>query len=565
MQIPILHQDGDIVVINKPISLATHAAGAADPCGSNALHVVQAQLGLDYLGSPQRMGAETSGVLLLTTRREVNTALAEAFTGRAVERVYLALAHGTPPRRAGVVDAPITRESGERERYRITTPREKRGQRAVTRYQLLETSPGDRYSLLEVIPETGQGDHQTRAHLAHLGVPVVGDALYGAESETAPRLGLHVSRLTFPHPTTGQQVTFVAPPPPLFTRLATGLPELTLAGRHVRRIKPDAAGVAELLTLALARRAPLADDPQTTLYRLINAAGDGLPGLAVDRYGDALVVSVYDEIGRPEPLAAGWIERLAEATHAGAIYVKYRQRQASRVDEEALPALAPSKPIIGRPLGEYPAHEDGLAYLVRPGEGWNPGIFPDMREMRARVRAWASGKRVLNCFAYTCGFGLAALAGGAARVVNLDVSWPSLERGGANYRANGFVPDATDFLYGDTFDWLPRLARQPDRFDIVILDPPGFARTKTHTFSAAHDYGKLSQAAAAVIAPAGLLVACCNVADLSLTSFRNRVVAGLDAAWRAAEIVGVYQAPALDFPTSPNRESHLKVLVARLA
>jgi 23S rRNA (cytosine1962-C5)-methyltransferase len=362
-------------------------------------------------------------------------------------------------------------------------------------------------------------------------------------------------------------VTFTAPPPALFTRVAAGLPELALAAaqRHIRRLRPGTPGLAELIALAGERRAPLAADPQTTIYRLLNAAADGLPGLTVDRYGDTLVVSIYDENGRPEPLAPALPAALAEATGAAAVYVKYRQRQASRVDEEALPALAPSAPISGRSLGEYPAYEDGLAYLVRPGEGWNPGIFPDMREMRGRVRAWAADKRVLNCFANTCGFSLAATAGGAQRVVNLDVSRPVLERGRANYQANGFVPDEHDFLYGDAFDWLERLGRRHEQFDIVILDPPGFARTKQHVFAAAQNYGKLAGIAAQVIAPGGMLVACCNVAELSWRSFRDKVVAGLDEAWRASEIVGVYHAPAIDYPPPAGQESYLKILVARLA
>ena len=115
-----------------------------------------------------------------------------------------------------------------------------------------------------------------------------------------------------------------------------------------------------------------------------------------------------------------------------------------------------------------------------------------MREGRARVRAWAAGRRVLNTFAYTCGFGVAATAGGATRVLNLDLSKSVLEWGQANYRANGFEPDPHDFVFGDVFDWLARLAKRGDRFDLVILDPPGFSRTKSRAFSAARDYGELA-------------------------------------------------------------------------
>ena len=187
-----------------------------------------------------------------------------------------------------------------------------------------------------------------------------------------------------------------------------------------------------------------------------------------------------------------------------------------------------------------------------------------MREGRARVRAWAAGRRVLNTFAYTCGFGVAARAGGATRVLNLDLSKSVLEWGQANYRANGFEPDPHDFVFGDVFDWLARLAKRGDRFDLVILDPPGFSRTKGRAFSAARDYDELARMAARVTAPGGSILACCNVAELPWKSFRERVLAGVAAAGRAPEVKGVYHEPAVDFPAPRGQEPYLKMLLLRV-
>ena len=120
MRIPILYQDSDLIVVDKPAGIPTHAPDPGDPYPGDALRIVQAQTGLPYLGMHQRLDADTSGVLLFAARREANKALAAAFEGRSVRKVYLALVHGAPPRAEGVIDAPIVREHGER--YRVTTP-----------------------------------------------------------------------------------------------------------------------------------------------------------------------------------------------------------------------------------------------------------------------------------------------------------------------------------------------------------------------------------------------------------------------------------------------------------
>lgn len=579
MHIPILYRDDHLIVIDKPAGVPTHATDPADPYPSDALRTVQTQLGLGYLGMHQRLDAETSGVLAFAARREANRGLAAAFEGRLARKVYMALVHGAPKQAQGVIDAAIVRDRGER--YRVTSPGDPQGQAARTQYRVLsavrsedggpadnrdgrELAQGTIYSLLEVIPETGRS-HQIRLHLAHIGCPVVGDPLYGRTNRPAPRLCLHAHRLTLPHPATQEPVTFTAPIPKLFERLATGLPELALAaaGGHARGMVQSPTALPALLRLAIGRRSPLQADPNLSIYRLVNAAADGLPGLTVDRFGEALVVSLYDDDDRlpPQPIPRPLVEALVEAAGARRVYVKYRPKQASRLAEDQLALLAPAKPVYGPDLGEFRAREDGLAYVIRLGDGLSSGLFSDMRESRGRVRAWSAGRRVLNCFSYTCGFGVAAMAGGAQRVLNLDLSKTVLAWGQENYRANGFEPDAHDFVFGDVFDWLARLARRNDRFDLVILDPPGFSRTKNRKFAAAQDYGELAVLAARCLGPGGRLLACCNVAELPWRSFRDRLLASLADAGRPAQVAGVYHEPAIDFPAALGQEPYLKMML----
>jgi 23S rRNA (cytosine1962-C5)-methyltransferase len=575
-KIPILYRDDELIAVDKPAGIPTHAPDPADPYVGDALRIVGAQEGLHYLGMHQRLDAETSGVLVFAARPEANRALAAAFEERRVRKVYAALVQGRPRRAEGTVDAPIVRDRGER--YRVAAADDPRGQPARTRYRVLKTFAPDKvpstdgppshgYSLVEVIPETGRS-HQIRVHLAHIGACVVGDPLYGPADLPAPRLCLHARELTLPHPATGQPLTIDAPLPPLFADLSFTLPLLALAAAkvHVREAVRFPEGLRGLLRLAVDRRAPLATDPETTVYRLVNGEADGLPGLTVDRYGNALVVSLYDEEDAipPPPCPPALVEALASETGSASVYVKYRPRQASRIPEAHVSQLSPPKPVFGPDLGEVIGCEEGLLYVVRPGEGLSAGLFPDMREGRARVRAWAAGRRVLNCFAYTCGFGVAATAGGAARVLNLDLSRAALARGRENYRLNGFEPDPYDFVHGDVFDWLARLARRAELFDLAILDPPGFSKTKHGRFSAASDYGGLAALAARIVAPGGLLLACCNVAELPWRAFRGRVLAGLAEAGRPAEVEGVYHEPAIDHPSPWGSERYLKMLAVRL-
>jgi 23S rRNA (cytosine1962-C5)-methyltransferase len=137
------------------------------------------------------------------------------------------------------------------------------------------------------------------------------------------------------------------------------------------------------------------------------------------------VVSIYDEddVLPPQPVPDGLAPMLAQAAGATSVYVKYRPKQASRVPEDEMATLAPPLPVFGPDLSTsesgvdgFVAQEKGLRYLIRSTEGLSSGLFADMRESRARVRAWSAGQTVLNTFAYTCGFGVAATAGGVARV-----------------------------------------------------------------------------------------------------------------------------------------------------
>lgn len=309
------------------------------------------------------------------------------------------------------------------------------------------------------------------------------------------------------------------------------------------------------LETAWARRAPLHNDPYTNAYRLLNAQADGFPNLTVDCFGAVLVAHVYE--ARPPlrpPLAA--LRPLLTWTQASAAYVKYRPVQANTLSEAERAQLAPAVPALGAPLEETLIRENGLTFAIRPGAGLSVGLFLDMRDLRRWVRDQAAGKTVFNGFAYTCGFGVAALAGGATRAVNVDAARPALQWGMHNTALNGFEPDPRDFIFGDVFDWLARFARQKQRFDMVILDPPSYATTKKSRFSVSRDYTALAELALQITAPGGWLVACANARELS----QDGLLAQLRRAAPHAHLHPPESAPALDFPSQPNSAAYLKIV-----
>jgi 23S rRNA (cytosine1962-C5)-methyltransferase len=227
-------------------------------------------------------------------------------------------------------------------------------------------------------------------------------------------------------------------------------------------------------------------------------------------------------------------------------------------------SLAPEVPARGEPVESLTALENGLSFLIRPAQGLSVGLYLDMRDTRAWLLEQVRGLTVLNLFAYTCAFGVVATAGGAKRALNLDASRRVLEWGEENARLNGQAVDRYDYVAGDVFDWLKRLAKKGETFDVVISDPPSFSTTRAARFSAARDYAKLAEAAARVVAPGGRLVACCNHAGLPARRFETMVAEGVALAGRKGKGVDSLGPSPLDFPPPLGHEPPLKVHVVEL-
>lgn len=224
----VLHEDADLIVINKPAGLVVHPA-PGNPSGTlvNALihHCGDSLSGIGGVRRPgivHRLDKDTSGVMVAAKTDRAHQGLAALFADHDIERVYLALVQGAPVRPKGIVDAPIGRDPRDRKRMAVRES----GKHAVTRYRVARRF-GEAASLLECRLETGR-THQIRVHLAHIGHPVIGDPVYGRRRQAVPkglseaardavrgfgRQALHAAVLGFRHPVTGEPLRFEAPPP----------------------------------------------------------------------------------------------------------------------------------------------------------------------------------------------------------------------------------------------------------------------------------------------------------------------------------------------------------------
>jgi 23S rRNA (cytosine1962-C5)-methyltransferase len=245
------------------------------------------------------------------------------------------------------------------------------------------------------------------------------------------------------------------------------------------------------------------DPDQTDMYRLIHAEGDGLPGLVVDRFADFLVAQIHTAgMERLRPLL---LDALMEETGAQGLLLRNdsqsRRREGLEVEE----------PVVA--AGEVPAQvavrENRVQFLVDPWQGQKTGFFIDQRDKREALRKYARDRRVLNCFSYTGGFSVyAALTSSKTSVTSVDISAPAIESARQHFMLNGLDSNAHQFLIADVFSYLEQAHRDEEQFDVVVLDPPAFAKTQSARTQALKAYRRLNLLAMQVLRPGGILLSC---------------------------------------------------------
>ncbi len=246
------------------------------------------------------------------------------------------------------------------------------------------------------------------------------------------------------------------------------------------------------------------DSQQTNAYRLINSEGDGLPGLVVDCYADVLVIQIHT--AGMERLRPQLIEALMQETAVRGILLRNdgqaRRREGMEVEEPVV--------VAGEVPPRVTIRENGVLFDVDLWQGQKTGLFLDQSDKRAALSKYASGgKRILNCFSYTGGFSIyAALTGPETNVTSVDSSAPAIEGARQNFVLNGLNPESHQFVDADVFDYLEEAHAAGELFDIVVLDPPAFAKTQGARTQALKAYRRLNTLGMQVLRPGGILLTC---------------------------------------------------------
>ena len=310
-----------------------------------------------------------------------------------------------------------------------------------------------------------------------------------------------------------------------------------------------------LFRQAKEKRSAYYQDDLTTAFRLFNQEGDGFGGLTVDLYGDYAVFSWYNSYVYQirKVISEAFRQVFPE------VLGTYEKIRFKGLDYE-------SAHVYGQEAPEFfTVLEKGVLYQVFMNDGLMTGIFLDQHEVRGSlVDGLAMGKSLLNMFSYTAAFSVAAAMGGASQTTSVDLAKRSRELSEAHFQANGISTDDHRFVVMDVFEYFKYAKRKGLNYDVIVLDPPSFARNKKQTFSVAKDYYKLISQSLEILNPGGIIIASTNAANVSRQKFTEQIDKGF--AGRSYQILNKYGLPA-DFAYNKKDESsnYLKVISMKVS
>lgn len=478
---PIVFEDEDLLILSKPCGLDLGQLEEVE--GDGLVERLDVLLGREVRAwSVNRLSRYEAGLVILCQNRAALRFLREKLRHGGIIQTYTVGARGRARfRRFTIEGGRVARPLGNSEKGgrapkrgrnaggseaaagRTATGLEPKNKRADAVHVKVEA---EKDGALILSCETAlRSPHAFKAALRAADLRVVGDTRGGPKGQAAGRpflTAMGLARLAFTHPKTRKPFTTSLPP----NRFQWPLDELAKGGFPIEMV----------LQTAVARRLPLIAEEATDGMRWLTGDVEGLPRLNIEQFGSvALLCLLGPSKAYPRVLLTQIGKFMQHLPGITSVYAKTMapRRDTSTAVEDAF------RHILGpRVEGIVPVREGDLIFETEPTLGLSPGLFPDHRDNRQRIRAAAEGLRVLNLFAYTCAFSAAAAKGGASSVTSVDQSRQSLEKGRRNFERNGLDPAAHRFVHEDVFKYIERAARREERFNLVILDPPTFSRSK---------------------------------------------------------------------------------------
>ncbi|MFD0050720.1 class I SAM-dependent rRNA methyltransferase [Actinomycetes bacterium NPDC127524] len=308
------------------------------------------------------------------------------------------------------------------------------------------------------------------------------------------------------------------------------------------------------LNTAVTHRKNLFNDEGTTAFRMFNGEGDGIGGVTIDHYDGHYVISWYSQgIYQYKDLI---IKSLCNTAEVKSIYQKKRfDAKGQYMDEDDF--------VMGE-VPEFPliVKENGVRFAVYLNDGAMVGVFLDQREVRKTIRdKYASGKKVLNTFSYTGAFSVFAALGGAEKTTSVDLANRSLPKTTEQFQVNGIDSAEQDIIVMDVFNYFKYAAKKEIKYDMVILDPPSFAKSKKFTFSAGKDYKNLLKDAISITEKDGMIIASTNSSSFDMKRFKGFIAAAFKETGGAYRLMEEFSLPE-DFKTIPEFKegNYLKVV-----
>jgi len=451
----------------------------------------------------QRLDAGTSGLLLMAETEEAAALWSQRMKLKKISKKYLFITKINKKNLYSLhqsfrfssfiskkgntwTSAPSVESQKIMEKYHIRGDDEELvniDSNSETIFSLLQTHGS--HQLWSAEPITGK-THQIRLHAQSLGIPILGDTLYGGEPFY--RLCLHALEIEYKE---GVQSWRVEPPPFFFKLDLLSNPNLCAL-----------LGAADLRHQLIERHYMKSDS-----YRLIH---NECPSLRVDCFGEQLWIYDYDP-AKSESLIQDFF-RFYPQTPTWIREMKNRGQQPQ-------PSLL--RPLFN-PSARWIIKENNLHYELRSDQGLSPGLFLDQKENRSWVQLNSKNKKILNVFSYTCGFSLNAAKGEAREVVSVDVSSAFLDWGKQNFQLNHLDPKSFEFWAADSIEFVKRTLKIKRKFDLIICDPPSFGRSKKGVFNIEKDFSSMVGLLFELLEPSGKILLSTNFEKWTYSQFLQK-------------------------------------------